>query len=138
MGKVYESDVDAEEFIRSFREEPSGTASLKKKTPADTFPADECAPAAAEERKEPQTKTRQRNVSVREDEQDYLQRFVRNMSHMRPQSKYLMVEIDPGFIRKIKRILSFENGPACSVKAYVNNVLGEHFKEYGEIIKKRL
>ncbi len=34
MAKVYESDVDPDDFIRSFREEPSGVSSLKKK-PAD-------------------------------------------------------------------------------------------------------
>ncbi len=60
------------------------------------------------------------------------------MSHMRPQMKYLMVEVSPEFVRKIRRILSYENGPSCSVKAYVNNVLAEHFKEFEDIIKKRL
>lgn len=56
---------------------------------------------------------------------------------MRPKNKYLMVEISPEYIKKIKRILSYEDG-GCSVKAYVNNVLAEHFKEFDEIIKKRL
>ncbi len=124
MAKVYESDVDPEEFIRSFREEPSGVSSLKKrnKTPTDTVP--EQGPPA-------------RHVTV-SDEDEFSNRFVRNMAHMRPQQKYLMVEISPDFIRTIKRILSYEKGPACSVKAYVNNVLADHFSDYAEIIKKRL
>lgn len=31
MAKVYESQIDAEEFIRTFRDEPSCLSSLKKK-----------------------------------------------------------------------------------------------------------
>ncbi len=31
MGKVYESQVDPDEFIRSFREEPSQLSALKRK-----------------------------------------------------------------------------------------------------------
>ena len=31
MGKVYESKVDPDEFIRSFREEPSSLSALKRK-----------------------------------------------------------------------------------------------------------
>ena len=30
MGKVYESDIDPDEFIRSFREESSSLSTLKK------------------------------------------------------------------------------------------------------------
>ena len=36
MAKVYESDIDPDEFIRSFREESSNLSSLKKKPSADT------------------------------------------------------------------------------------------------------
>lgn len=124
MAKVYESDVDPDEFIRSFREEPSGVSSLKKRksSTADAVP-------------EQQSSLSQITVGS---EEDFSNRFVRNMAHMRPQQKYLMVEISPEFIRTIKRILSYEEGPACSVKAYVNNVLAEHFTDYAEIIKKRL
>lgn len=124
MAKVYESDVDPDEFIRLFREEPSGVSSLKKRksSTADVVP-------------EQQSSLSQITVGS---EEDFSNRFVRNMAHMRPQQKYLMVEISPEFIRTIKRILSYEEGPACSVKAYVNNVLAEHFTDYAEIIKKRL
>ena len=49
-----------------------------------------------------------------------------------------MVEIDPDFIQKIKRIISYENNSPCSIKSYINNVLTEHFERYEAIIKKRL
>ena len=49
-----------------------------------------------------------------------------------------MVEINPDFIQKIKRIISYENGSPCSIKSFVNNVLAEHFERYEAIIKKRL
>lgn len=134
MGKVYESDVDADEFIRSFREESSGLSSLKKKDKTDTE-------EETLQSEQPSPSTTQSTPKVRvkkEDEERFSEKFVRNMEHMRPITKYLMVEINPDFIRKIRRILSYENGPVCSVKAYVNNVLAEHFKEYEEIVKKRL
>ena len=44
MAKVYESDIDPDEFIRSFREEPSGLSSLKKKPANENT---EAAPAQA-------------------------------------------------------------------------------------------
>lgn len=131
MGKVYESDVDADEFIRTFREESSGLSSLKKKEEAETQPEQTEEPPSVSP---PIAKTRVK----KEDEERFAEKFVRNMEHMRPLSKYLMVEISPDFIRKIKRILSYETGPVCSLKAYVNNVLAEHFREYEEIVKKRL
>ncbi|WP_289741939.1 DUF3408 domain-containing protein [uncultured Duncaniella sp.] len=136
MAKVYESDVDPDDFIRSFREEPSGVSSLKKK-PADNT-EDKNPETATVPESPPAVKPRQRSSASKEDEEMFSQRFVRNMSHMRPQMKYLMVEVSPEFVRKIRRILSYENGPSCSVKAYVNNVLAEHFKEFEDIIKKRL
>lgn len=129
MGKVYESDVDPDEFIRSFREEPSGVSSLKRKQTErqpDT--------GADDTHIAPQPKAGIR----KDDEESFTRRFVSNMEHMRPREKYTMVEIAPDYIRKIKRILSYDPGPACSLKAYVNNVLAEHFKEFEEIIKKRL
>lgn len=125
MSKVYDSDIDPDEFIRSFREEPSGVPAPKKKKERE--PEKE----AKETPKEP-------DVSKTGEDEDYLNRFVRNMEHMRPMEKYLMVEIHPKFIRQIKRILSYEAGQVCSLKAYINNVLEEHFKEYEQTIKKRL
>lgn len=136
MGKVYESDIDPDEFIRSFREEPSGVSSLKKK-PINTSPEPPAAnKTATDAATTPVSRSR---AGIRKDDEDnFTRRFVSNMEHMRPREKYTMVEIAPEFIRKIKRILSYDAGPACSLKAYVNNVLAEHFKEFEEIIKKRL
>lgn len=34
MAKVYDSDVDPDEFIRDFRQEPSGIGGLKKASPS--------------------------------------------------------------------------------------------------------
>lgn len=127
MAKVYESDIDPDEFIRSFREESSSLSSLKKK------PADGNAATPSEN----DTPTSEADRYVITDE-EYLEKFVFNMAYMRPRSRFLMVEVDPDFIRKIKRIISYETGPVCSVKGYVNNVLAEHFSTYANIIKKRL
>ncbi|MDE5673470.1 MAG: DUF3408 domain-containing protein [Duncaniella sp.] len=49
-----------------------------------------------------------------------------------------MVEIDTDFIRKIKRIISYECNSPCSIKSYVNNVMADHFERYKAIIKKWL
>lgn len=128
MAKVYESDIDPDEFIRSFREEPSALSSLKNKPTsgevAETSP--ETGHAA--------TADNQSDDS----ENYYLEKFVSNMAYMRPRSRFLMVEVDPDFIQKIKRIISYGCEPTCSVKCYVNNVLAEHFKKYEKIIQKRL
>ena len=131
MAKVYESDIDPDEFIRSFREEPSGLSALKRKTGKDN-PAMET-PRAAEAM--PDTGSTAPDIDK---EEYFTSQFVTNMDYMRPQQKFQMVEIHPEFMRTIKRILSYESGSVCSMKAYVNNVLAEHFKTYEEIIKKRL
>lgn len=131
MGKVYESDVDPDEFIRSFSQNPSGLPKPEKA---------ESPPDGVKEKKTPAKREAVRQDSGTDADADtaFLERYVRNMAHMRPQGKYLMVEICPEYIRRIKRILSYAAGPSCSVKAYVNNVLSEHFREYGETIKKML
>lgn len=126
MSKVYESDINPDEFIRSFREESSQLSTPKKK-----------------KEQEPDNTAKEKRQDLPPSDgiatdEDYLTRFVRNMEHMRPIDKYLMVEIHPKFIRMIKRILSYESGQVCSLKAYINNVLEEHFKEYETLIKKRL
>ncbi len=126
MSKVYDSDIDPDEFIRSFREEPSQLPTQRRKK------GRESERPVKEESKEPVS------PKTSSEDEDYVTRFVRNMEHMRPIDKYLMVEIHPNFIRKIKRILSYESGQVCSLKAYINNVLEEHFKEYDQLIKKRL
>lgn len=128
MAKVYESDIDPDEFIRSFREESSSLSSLKKKPTADGNAA------APSENEVPATEADRCVIT----DEEYLEKFVFNMAYMRPRSRFLMVEVDPDFIRKIKRIISYETGPVCSVKGYVNNVLAEHFSTYEKIIKKRL
>lgn len=126
MPKVYESDIDPDEFIRSFREEPTRQPSLKKK-----------------KEKEQDIPTRQSSINEKSDtdklleEEEYLDNFVRRMEHVRPLCKYLMVDIHPDFVRKIKRILSYETGPVCSTKAYINNVLADHFRQYEKFINKR-
>jgi len=128
MSKVYEPQIDPDEFIRSFREEPSGLSSLKTKTAGEDVP---------------DVATDKEAISVNDDdsviyETEYLETFVSTMAYMRPRSRFLMVEIDPDFIQKIKRIISYGSAPTCSVKCYVNNVLAEHFKTYEKIIQKRL
>ena len=128
MAKVYESDIDPDEFIRSFREEPSGLSSLKNK-PAD---------GEAAETIPDKVHVKPDNNPSADSEDDYIEKFVSNMAYMRPRSRFLMVEVDPDFIQKIKRIISYGSEPTCSVKCYVNNVLAEHFKKYEKIIQKRL
>lgn len=55
---------------------------------------------------------------------------------MRPRDRYMVVEINPIYLNKIKRVLSYEPN-SCSLKAYINNVLAEHFREYDTYIQKR-
>lgn len=72
-----------------------------------------------------------------EKEQRYMALFINNSVHVRPQEKYLMVDIYPEFVHTIKKILISQDcgsGRKCSVKAYVNNVLAAHFEEYADII----
>lgn len=129
MAKVYESDIDPDEFIRSFREEPSSLSTLKRK------PGKDNAPEETPQATDPVSDTEATDC---EKEEYFTTQFVTNMDYMRPQQKFQMVEIHPEFMRIIKRILSYGSGSVCSMKAYVNNVLAEHFKTYEEIIKKRL
>lgn len=128
MSKVYESDVDPDEFIRSFREESSQPMPRKESEKEKTQEASPHATGA---------KRKERQTQIADGEEDYLDDFVRNMEHMRPLCKYLMVEIHPDFIKKIKRILSYESGAVCSTKAYINNVLADHFRQYENFIEKR-
>lgn len=75
MAKVYESDIDPDEFIRSFREESSSLSSLKKK-PADgnaATPSENDAPAPEADR------------CVITDE-EYLEKFVFNICARAPVS----------------------------------------------------
>lgn len=132
MAKVYESEIDPDEFIRSFREEPSALSSLKNKPPDGNT-----------ESKPPVNNAkvkRTKEVSPVSDDvlEDYRERFVLDKAYLRPRLRFMMVEINPDFIRKIKRIISYECDSPCSIKSYVNNVLADHFERYKEIIEKRL
>ena len=139
MGKVYESEIDPDEFIRSFREESSSLSTLKKKSP------DKAAPTVPETDNPPEppnkpTPAEYRKSNVDHDrEREYMERFVRNMAYMAPEVKFTQTEIDPEFIWKIRQILFCrEKGRVCSVKAYINNVLAAHFEEYADIINSKL
>ncbi len=130
MGKVYESDIDPDEFIRSFREESSSLSTLKQPTeqPAEEIPQPQ--PSPTEEKELPTDTDR---------EKEYMDRFVRNMAYMAPEEKFTPTEIDPDFIWKIRKILFCrQKGRVCSVKAYINNVLAAHFDEYADIINPKL
>lgn len=129
MGKVYESDIDPDEFIRDFREGPSQTQPTKKAkaTSPDKDSSAKQKPKQDNTQSQPHPQT----------EEEYLDCFVRNMAHMRSRKKYQVVEIDPDFIKKVKRIISYGDTPCCSTKAYINNVLAEHFREYETYIEKR-
>lgn len=134
MAKRYESEIDPDEFIRSFREESSSLSTLKQK------PMESATPPVATVDNESSTKvaTSENNTVVGENrEKKFREMFISNTSYLRPQIKFLMVEIDPSFIGKIKRLIAFENG-ACSLKSYINNVLAAHFKEYADIINPKL
>ena len=144
MAKVYESDIDPDEFIRSFRDDPSGISSMKKKSteektsenPPSEENADPTESKAEPPRQAPVTKTSMPATTNAESE--YRQKYIANTAYLRPKLRFLMVEINPDFIQKIKRIISYENGSPCSIKSFVNNVLAEHFERYEAIIKKRL
>lgn len=137
MGKVYESDIDPDEFIRSFREESSSLSTLKQPV-EQPQEKQELAP------KQPQTQSKPLPVkeapsSESDREKDYMDRFVRNMAYMAPEEKFTPTEIDPDFIWKIRKILFCrQKGRVCSVKAYINNVLAAHFDEYADIINPKL
>ena len=96
MAKVYESEIDPDEFIRSFREESSSLSTLRKK-PKEAQPQE----PEPETTKVPSSKSvseSQPNESVGNDadrERKYLERFVWNMTYMSPQDKYVTTEIDP-------------------------------------------
>ncbi|MFV9805703.1 DUF3408 domain-containing protein [Phocaeicola vulgatus] len=131
MGKVYESDIDPDEFIRSFREESSSLSSLKK--PQE--PKEQTAEQTPLTRQQPMEKP-----SLDSDKENmYMEKFVRNMRYMAPEDKFTTTEIDPDFIWKIRKILFCrKKGRVCSVKAYINNVLAAHFEEYADIINPKL
>ena len=129
MAKVYEPDIDPDEFIRSFREDTLQLSQLKRSSKPETTTA-------------PPTDTASSNGSgsppAPDREKEYVEKFVTNMAFMSPTEKFTTVEIFPAFIKKIKYILLAQDGRKCSLKAYINNVLAEHFKQYEDVIAKRL
>ena len=132
MGKVYESDIDPDEFIRSFREESSSLSSLKK-------PEEPKEQTVVQTHSPQQLSAKEESVPDSDRENEYMEKFVRNMRYMAPEDKFTTTEIDPDFIWKIRKILFCrKKGRVCSVKAYINNVLAAHFDEYADIINPKL
>ena len=134
MSKVYEPQIDPDEYIRTIRYETSGMSSLKRKSASKQQEQANPQPVAGEgDGASPGNTTVQAKNSERE--RLYMERFVRNMRYMWPEDKFQVSEIDPEFIWKIRRILFHKKkGKVCSIKAYINNVLAAHFEEFADII----
>lgn len=126
MAKVYESEIDPDEFIRSFREESSSLSTLKKKPKAE---------AQTQESEPKPAKDKAKGDTSADREREYLERFVWNMTYMSPQDKYVTTEIDPEIVWKIRSILfGRKKGRVCLLKAFINNVLAAHLEEYADVI----
>lgn len=137
MAKKYESEIDPDEFIRSFREEPSSLSSLNRKPKEGPLPD---TAGSSEQKAETALSVKsgpEQSSSDEERERLFRERFITRTTYLRPQVKFLMVEIDPVIIGKIKRLIAFENG-SCSLKSYINNVLAAHFEEYADVINPKL
>ena len=122
MTKVYEPAIDPDEFIRTFRDEPSALSTLKNRH------SDENA-GSKSQTDNLNVKADQTNVAPIVSEnaiEDYRKRFLLDKTYLRPRLRFLMVEINPDFIQKIKRIISYESDSPCSIKSFVNNVLADH------------
>lgn len=138
MAKVYESDVDADEFIRGFREEPSGIGELKKAPVATDKTASDDVSEPIHIKTVPEVHEREVSEITDDEDEAYRRRFLLDPTYMWPQEKFQPVEIDPEFVQKIRRIISYEKKRTCTVKAYVNNVLAAHFEQFAAMIEKRL
>ncbi len=137
MAKKYESEIDPDEFIRSFREEPSSLSSLNRK-PKESPLSDTAGSTGQKAESALSVKSSsEQSSSDEERERLFRERFITRTTYLRPQVKFLMVEIDPVIIGKIKRLIAFENG-SCSLKSYINNVLAAHFEEYADVINPKL
>lgn len=137
MAKKYESEIDPDEFIRSFREEPSSLSSLNRKPKESPLPD---TAGSSEQKAETALSVKSGSEQPSSDEERerlFRERFITRTTYLRPQVKFLMVEIDPVIIGKIKRLIAFENG-SCSLKSYINNVLAAHFEEYADVINPKL
>lgn len=137
MAKKYESEIDPDEFIRSFREEPSSLSSLNRKPKESPLPDTTGSTEKKAESALSVKSSSEQSSSDEERERLFRERFITRTTYLRPQVKFLMVEIDPVIIGKIKRLIAFENG-SCSLKSYINNVLAAHFEEYADVINPKL
>ncbi len=122
MTKVYEPAIDPDEFIRTFRDEPSALSTLKNRHSDENT-------GSKSQTDNLNVKADQTNVAPIVSEnaiEDYRKRFLLDKTYLRPRLRFLMVEINPDFIQKIKRIISYESDSPCSIKSFVNNVLADH------------
>ena len=143
MAKVYEPQIDPEEFIRTFREDPSGLSSIKRKSTekkSEDTPSEDKTQSMVNKAEPPKIATTNKAAPVApiDAEIEYRRKYIASPAYLRPKERFLMVEIHPDFIQIIKRIISYEIYSPCSIKSYINNVLAEHFERYKAIIKKRL
>lgn len=134
MAKKYESEIDPDEFIRSFREEPSALSTFKRES-ADKKSDSKSTTDFGKEQSDAISATSALSNNAIE---DYREKFVLDKAYLRPRERFMMVEVSPDFIRKIKRIISYEGYSPCTIKSYINNVLADHFERYKSIIEKRL
>ena len=143
MAKVYEPQIDPEEFIRTFRDDPSGLSSIRRKSTekkSEDTPSEDKTQPTVNKAETPKTAPVNKTTSVAptDAEIEYRRKYIANPAYLRPKERFLIVEIHPDHIQIIKRIISYEINSPCSIKSYINNVLAEHFERYEEIIKKRL
>lgn len=139
MAKRYESEIDPDEFIRSFREESSSLSTLRQKPKEEVQPQPQPQPVMTEKPESSQPECKKEKVANSDREREYMERFVWNMTYMAPQDKYITTEIDPEIEWKIRQILFCrKKGRVCSLKAFINNVLAAHFEEYADIINPKL
>ena len=134
MANKYESEIDPDEFIRSFREEPSALSTFKRES-ADKKSDSKSTTDFGKEQSDAISATSALSNNAIE---DYREKFVLDKAYLRPRERFMMVEVSPDFIRKIKRIISYEGDSPCTIKSYINNVLANHFERYKSIIEKRL
>lgn len=134
MAKKYESEIDPDEFIRSFREEPSALSTFKRES-ADKKSDSKSTTDFGKEQSDAISATSALSNNAIE---DYREKFVLEKAYLRPRERFMMVEVSSDFIRKIKRIISYEGDSPCTIKSYINNVLADHFERYKSIIEKRL
>lgn len=134
MAKKYESEIDPDEFIRSFREEPSALSTFKRESADKKSDSKSTTDFGKEQPNSIPVTSAESNDAI----ENYREKFVLDKTYLRPRERFMMVEISPDFIRKIKRVISFEGDSPCTIKSYVNNVLADHFEHYKAIIEKRL